>query len=58
VGDAQCDVEMAHRQRVPAAVVLTGHLTEAQARELDVVAVLPSVTALPAWLAERQREVA
>jgi len=54
VGDARCDVERAHRQRVPAAVVLTGHLTEAQARELDVVAILPAVTALPAWLAARR----
>ena len=51
VGDAVSDVQMASRQRVPIVVVLTGHLTESQARQLGVLAVLPSVSDLPTWLA-------
>jgi phosphoglycolate phosphatase-like HAD superfamily hydrolase len=51
VGDATSDVEMARRRRVPIVVVLTGHLTESQARQLGVYDVLPSVCDLPAWIA-------
>ena len=50
IGDASSDVVMARTQKVPIVVVLTGHLTEAQARELGVAAILPTATALPDWL--------
>jgi phosphoglycolate phosphatase len=56
VGDARCDVEMAQRRQVPIVVVLTGHLTEAQARPLGVAGILPSVTYLPGWIAQRRGE--
>lgn len=58
VGDALSDVEMARRQQVPIVVVLTGHLTQAQARPLGVAGILPSVAFLPAWIAQRERDVA
>lgn len=58
VGDAHSDVEMARRRQVPIVVVLTGHLNEAQARALGVEGILPSVASLPAWAANREREVA
>jgi phosphoglycolate phosphatase-like HAD superfamily hydrolase len=54
VGDAVSDVQMATRQRVPIVVVLTGHLTECQARQLGVCDVIPSVADLPAWLASNR----
>jgi phosphoglycolate phosphatase-like HAD superfamily hydrolase len=50
VGDAIPDVQMARRQQVPIVVVLTGHLTEPQARDLGVQGILPSVAHLPRWL--------
>jgi phosphoglycolate phosphatase-like HAD superfamily hydrolase len=58
VGDAAADVQMAHSQGAPAVAVLTGHLTEPEARELDVLDVLPSVASLPAWLRNRSLCVA
>jgi phosphoglycolate phosphatase-like HAD superfamily hydrolase len=51
VGDAPVEVEMAQRQQVPVVVVLTGHLDERQARDLNVRAIIPSVADLPAWIA-------
>ena len=51
VGDAAVEVEMAQRQQVPVVIVLTGHLDERQARDLNVRAVLRSVADLPAWIA-------
>jgi phosphoglycolate phosphatase-like HAD superfamily hydrolase len=51
VGDALPDVQMARRQQVPIVVVLTGHLTEAEARNLSVREIFPSVASLPQWLA-------
>ena len=52
VGDAAADVQMAGRQQAPIVVVLTGHLTESEARQLEVHDVLPSVSHLPRWIAE------
>lgn len=52
VGDARSDVQMARRHQVPILVVLTGHLTENEARRLEVLDVLPSVVDLPQWIAE------
>ena len=54
VGDALVDVEMARHQRVPLVVVLTGHLTRTQARELGVGHVLPSIADLPGWLESQE----
>ena len=56
VGDAAVEVEMAQRQQVPVVIVLTGHLDERQARDLNVRAVLRSVADLPAWIAGTFRE--
>ena len=50
VGDAATDVQMAGCQRVPIVVVLTGHLTAAQARGLGVRQIISSVADLPSWL--------
>jgi phosphoglycolate phosphatase-like HAD superfamily hydrolase len=58
IGDAECDVQMAQRRKVPIVVVLTGTLTEARARRLDVAAILPSVRVLPEWIAQRERNAA
>jgi phosphoglycolate phosphatase-like HAD superfamily hydrolase len=53
VGDAAADVAMARSQSAPVVVVLTGHLTRSQARELGVTDILPSVASLPDWLRTR-----
>jgi phosphoglycolate phosphatase-like HAD superfamily hydrolase len=50
VGDATSDIEMARRQSVPFVAVLTGHLTDAEARRLGALDVIPSIAALPGWL--------
>ena len=51
VGDALSDVQMARSQGVDIVAVLTGHLTEEEARRLGVTKTLPDVTALTEWLA-------
>lgn len=58
VGDALCDVQMAQRRQVPIVVVLTGHLTEVEARALGVAGVLPSLRFLPEWIVRRGRDAA
>lgn len=50
VGDATTDVHMARSQGADIVVVLTGHLSEAEARQLGVTDILPAITDLPAWL--------
>lgn len=50
VGDARSDVEMANRQKVPVVVVCTGHLSQEEARRMEVADVLPSIASLPSWL--------
>ena len=55
IGDALPDVQMARRCKVPIVAVLTGHLTEPEARSLSVDAILPSVRALPDWIAASGR---
>jgi phosphoglycolate phosphatase-like HAD superfamily hydrolase len=50
VGDALVDVEMARQVQAPIVVVLTGHLDQVHADQLDVVATLPTVADLPEWI--------
>ncbi|HPA19918.1 MAG TPA: HAD family hydrolase [Verrucomicrobiae bacterium] len=50
VGDAASDILMAQSQSVPIVIVLTGHLTEAEALARGVTDILPSVADLPAWI--------
>lgn len=50
VGDATTDVHMARSQGTDIVVVLTGHLSQNEARQLGVGDILPAITDLPAWL--------
>lgn len=50
VGDAMSDIFMARSQGVPILIVLTGHLSEPDAREQGVEYILPSVAELPEWI--------
>jgi phosphoglycolate phosphatase-like HAD superfamily hydrolase len=55
VGDATSDILMARSQSVPIVIVLTGHLTEAEARDHGIADILPSVAELPAWIQGREK---
>lgn len=55
VGDATSDILMARSQSVPIVIVLTGHLTEAEARDHGIADILPSVAELPAWIQAREK---
>lgn len=50
VGDAATDVQMAKSQGVDVVAVLTGHLSEEEARALYVTAILVTINDLPEWL--------
>ena len=52
VGDAESDVKMAKNARVKPIVVLTGHLSKSQAKELNVEYIIEDVTKLEEVLVE------
>jgi HAD superfamily hydrolase (TIGR01549 family) len=50
VGDAKTDVQMARSANVTPVVVLTGHLSKAEAENLEVKFIIPDILALPSIL--------